>query len=183
METKIYRRNVSVIEVHKDSVFLGYYTGRDRNGIIHYDERLSNAMVIKTIKGGEHIRMNLNKFHGDEFSFSMVVCMETFTTTYYDEYDEVDSKKAIAQYIIRIKNKSEILSEPSYLSKYDKKDISFDSSLNIEKAIMTGEHKAWITFRHLSRKYGNDYDFYLERLLVRKDREISIIDDNRYQIF
>ena len=70
-----------------------------------------------------------------------------------------------------------MLSEPSYLSKYDKKDISFGSSLNIEKAIMIGEHKAWNTVRYLSRKYEDEYDFFLERLFVRKDREISIIED------
>jgi hypothetical protein len=70
-----------------------------------------------------------------------------------------------------------MLSEPSYLSSYDKSDISFDSSLNIEKAKMTSKHKAWNVTRQLTRKYGDEYYFYLERLFVRKDKEISIIMD------
>ena len=180
MEIKIFRRYGSVIEVHKDSEFLGYYMVQDRKYNIHYSLKLADAIVAKTAKYSEHRLFRLNKYHGDEFSFTNVDCMETFTTTYYDEYDKVNPKKVDAYYTIRIKNKTDMLSEPGYLKKYDKKDISYGSSLNIEKAIMTGEHKAWITAQHLSWKYGDDYDFYLERLFVKKDRGISIIDDDRF---
>ncbi len=38
METKVFRRFVYVIEVYKDSEFLGYYTGRDSQNNIHYDK-------------------------------------------------------------------------------------------------------------------------------------------------
>ena len=177
METKVFRRNVSVIEIRKGSEFLGYYLGQDRNYNVHYSLKLADAIVAKTAKYSEHRLFRLNKYHGDEFSFKNVDCMETITTIYYDDYDVVDPKKVEAYYIVRIKNKKDMLSEPSYLSKYDKKDISFGSSLNIEKAIMIGEHKAWNTARYLSRKYEDEYDFFLERLFVRKDREISIIED------
>jgi len=177
METKVLRRVVSVIEVYKDSEFLGFYTGRDNQDIIHYDKSFASAMVIRTPKGGEHILYNLEKHYGDEFSFKMVDCTGTYTTIYYDDYDGVRSNNTTAHFIIRIKSKSDMLSEPSYLSSYDKSDISFDSSLNIEKAKMTSKHKAWNVARQLSRKYGDEYYFYLERLFVRKDKEISIIMD------
>ena len=55
METKVYRRYVSIIKVHRNSEFLGYYTGRDKDNKVQYDKRLLNAMVIKTAKGVEHI--------------------------------------------------------------------------------------------------------------------------------
>ena len=178
METKVFRRNVSVIEVHKDSVFLGYYTGRDRNGVVHYDKRLSYAMVIKTNKGGEHILFNLNKFQGNEFSFTKVNCLESFITTYYDEYDEVNPKKEDEYYIIRIKKKSDMLSESFYLSKFDKKEASFESSLNIEKAIKTGDDSSRKIIYRLTCKHGDKNEFYREKLFIKKDREIIIIDSN-----
>ena len=177
METKVIRRDVSVIEVHKDSEFLGFYTGQDREFKVHYSPKLTDAIVAKTAKFSEHRLSSLRKYHGDVFSFINVDCMEKLTTTYYDDYDERSPKKVNVFFIIRIRNKTDMLLEPSYLSKYDKNDISFESSLNIDKAIMTGERKAWYTARWLSRKYGDDYDFYLERLFVRKDKEISIIED------
>ena len=183
METKVFRRNVSVIEVRKDSDFLGYYTGRDRNGVVHYDERLSKAMVIKTNKGCEHFLFNLNKFQGNEFSFTKVDCLESFITTYYDEYDEVNPKKVDLNYIIRLKKKADLLSEPSYLSKFDKKEKTFESSLNIEKAIMVGESHSERLLYHLTRKYGDKYEFYKEKLFIKKDREIIIIDGNHIDSF
>ena len=175
METKVFRRFVYVIEVYKDSEFLGFYTGRDKQDIIHYDKSFASAMVIRTPKGGEHILYNLKKHHGDEFSFTKVDCMETFTTTYYDDYDNVNPKKVGAYYTIRIKSKTDILSEPGYLSKYDKTDNSFESSLNIEKAIMTGEYGSNKMLYHLSRKYEDKYVFYVDRLFVEKNRNIRII--------
>lgn len=176
MEKKILRRNVSVIEICKDSEFLGYYTGQDREFYVHYSLKLANAIVAKTAKYSEHKLSRLNKYHGNEFSFTKVDSMGTYTTTCYDDYDEVSStRNATALFIIKIKRKSDTLSEPScYLSSYDKSDISFDSSHNIEKAKMTSKHKAWNVARQLSRKYGDEYYFYLERLFVRKDKEISI---------
>ena len=61
METKVLRRVVSVIEVYKDSEFLGFYTGRDNQNKIHYDKSFASAMVIRTPKAGEHIFYNLEK--------------------------------------------------------------------------------------------------------------------------
>ena len=176
METKVFRRNVSVMEIRKGSEFLGYYTGRDKKDNIHFDNRLLYAMVIKTTKGGEHILYNLNKFHSDEFTFNLIDCMESFATTYFDEYDEVNPKEVNTYNTIRIKKKTDLLSEPSYLSMYNKKDKTFESSLNIEKAILTGEYRSNNMLYHLSKKYADKYEFYVDRLFVRKTRTLEIID-------
>ena len=176
MKTKIFRRNVSVIEVHRDSKFLGYYTGRDKKDNIHFDNRLLYAMAIKTTKGGKHILYNLNKFHSDEYAFNAIDCLETFTTTYYDEYDEIAPEKVDAYFVLRIKKKDDMLSEPCYLSVYDKKEITFESSLNIEKAILTGEYRSNNMLYHLSRKYADKYEFYIERLFIWRTRELQTID-------
>ncbi len=175
MESKVYRRYVFVIEVHRESEFLGYYTGRDKKGNIHFDNRLLYAMAFKTTKGGKHILYNLNKFHSVEYTFNPIDCLETITTTYYDEYDDIGPKKVDAYYVLRIKRKDEMLSEPYYLSVYDKKGITFESSLNIEKALLIGEHRSNILLYHLSRKYADKHEFYLDRLFIRKIREIQII--------
>ena len=175
METKVFRRFVYIIEVYKDSDFLGFYTGRDNQNNIHFDKSYSNVMVIRTPKGGEHILYNLKKHYGDEFSFTKLDCMETITTTYYDDYDDVNPKKVGAYYTIRIKSKTDMLSEPGYLSKYDKHDNSFESSLNIEKAILSGEYRLNNMVYHLSRKYADKYVFYVDRLFVEKNRDINII--------
>ena len=66
METKVYRRYVSVIKVHRDSEFLGYYAGRDKDNKVQYDKRLLNAMVIKTAKGVEHILHILSTYYSSE---------------------------------------------------------------------------------------------------------------------
>jgi len=176
METKIFRRNVSVIEVHRDSEFLGYYTGRDKNNKVQYDKRLLNAMVIKTAKGVEHILHILNHYYSRENTFILIDSLETFATTYYDEYDEVDPKKVDTYYVLKIKRKEDMLSEPCYLSMYDKKEISFESSINIEKAILTGEYRSNNLLYHLSRKYADKYEFYIERLFIRKTRDLQTID-------
>ena len=175
METKVYRRYVSVIKVHRDSEFLGYYAGRDKDNKVQYDKRLLNAMVIKTAKGVEHILHILSTYYSSENKFTPLDGEEAFTTIYYDEYDEVNPKKVNTYNTIRIKKKAELLSEPSYLSKFDKKDWSFESSLNIEKAIMTGEYGSNKMLYHLSRKYEDKYVFYVDRLFVEKNRNIRII--------
>ena len=56
METKVFRRFVYVIEVYKDSEFLGYYTGRDSQNNIHYDKRVPNAMIIINVS---YAKMNM----------------------------------------------------------------------------------------------------------------------------
>lgn len=176
METKVYRRYVSVIKVHRDSEFLGYYTGRDKNNKVQYDKRLSNAMVIKTAKGVEHILHILNLYYSSENTFTSFDGEESFTTTYYDEYDEVNPNKVDTYYIIRLKKKAELLSEPSYLSKYDKKECIFESSLNIEKAIMAGEYHSERMLYQLTCKYSDEYEFYKERMFISKDRELFLCD-------
>lgn len=176
METKVYRRYVSVIKVHRDSEFLGYYTGRDKNNNVQYDNRLSNAMVIKTAKGVEHILHILNSYYSSENTFTPFEGEETFITTYYDEYDEVNTKKIDTYYIIRLKKKTDLLSEPSYLSKFDKKDWSFESSLNFEKAIMVGEYHSERMLYQLTRKYSDEYELYKERMFIRKNRELVLCD-------
>lgn len=176
METKVYRRYVSVIKVHRDSEFLGYYAGRDKDNKVQYDKRLLNAMVIKTAKGVEHVLHILSTYYSSENKFTPLDGEEAFTTIYYDEYDEVNPKKVNTYNTIRIKKKAELLSEPSYLSKFDKKDWSFESSLNIEKAIMVGECHSGKLLYHLTRKYGNEYEFYKERLFIRKDRALVLYD-------
>ena len=108
--------------------------------------------------------------------FNPIDCLETFATTYFDEYDEIDPEKVDAYYVLRIKRKDDMLSEPCYLSVYDKKQITFESSLNIEKAILTGEHRSTILLYHLSRKYADKYEFYVDRLFIRKTRELQTID-------
>ena len=148
METKVYRRYVSVIKVHRDSEFLGYYAGRDKDNKVQYDKRLLNAMVIKTAKGVEHILHILSTYYSSENKFTPLDGEEAFTTIYYDEYDEVNPKK----------------------------DWIFESSLNIEKAIMVGECHSGKLLYHLTRKYGNEYEFYKERLFIRKDRALVLYD-------
>lgn len=176
METKVYRRYVSIIKVHRNSEFLGYYTGRDKDNKVQYDKRLLNAMVIKTAKGVEHILHILNHYYSGENTFTPFDGEEAFTTTYYDEYDEINPKIVDSYYIIRLKKKTDLLSDPSYLSKFDKKDCSFGSSLNIEKAIMVGEYHSGKLLYHLTRKYGSEYEFYKERIFIRKDRVLVLYD-------
>ena len=176
METKVYRRYVSVIKVQRDSEFLGYYTGRDKNNKVKYDKRLLNAMVIKTAKGVEHILHILSTYYCSENTFTQLDGEESFTTTYYDEYDEVNTKNVNTYNTIRIKKKTDLLSEPSYLSKFDKKDWSFESSLNIEKAIMVGEHHSEKLLYHLTCKYDSEYEFYKERMFIRKNRELVLCE-------
>lgn len=176
METKVYRRYVSVIKVHRDSEFLGYYTGRDKDNKVQYDNRLLNAMVIKTAKGVEHILHILNHYYSRENTFIPHDGEERFTTTYYDEYDEVNPKKVDTYYIIRLKKRTDQLSEPSYLSKFEKKDCSFESSLNFEKAIMVGEYHSERMLYQLTRKYSDEYELYKERMFIRKNRELVLCD-------
>lgn len=177
METKVYRRHVSVIRVHRDSAFLGYYTGRDKDNKVQYDKRLQNAMVIKTAKGVEHILHILNNYYSSENTFTLLEGEESFTTTYYDEYDEVNLQKVNTYNTIRIRKKTELFSEPGFLSKFDMKDWSLQSSLNIEKAIMLGEYHSGKLLYHLTRKYGNEYEFYKERIFIRKARALVLCED------
>lgn len=176
METKVYRRKVSVIEVHKDSEFLGYYTGRDRNDKLYYDKNLSNAMVIKTVKGIEHILYNLNKFHGSEFIFIAVCCSETFSSTYYDEYDDCDHSNLNTKQVVRVKYLADPLSEPTYLSDYNKAENTFAVSFDISKAVMLGKRGFGIC-RRLSQQYGDKFNFYQEPIFLKKERNIALSDN------
>jgi hypothetical protein len=136
MIRKSYNRNVFVIEVRQADRILGYYAGKDRNCSIVL-KSLNDAMVIKTEKGIRHILTNLELNSGTDYSFKVVEAVENQSTFYYDEYDNVKKLKPV--YIIKVKEKSDALSDPSYIRDVDFKEGSFKHSYAIEKAMQLGE--------------------------------------------
>lgn len=174
MIRKIYSRNVFVIEVSQADNVIGYYTGKDK----HYSivvKSLNDAMVIKTEKGIRHILTNLEINNGTDYSFKVVEAVENQSTFYYDEYDNVKKLKAV--YIIKVKEKSDALSEPSYISDVDLKEGSFKHSYAIEKAMQLGEDRSSKTYRFLVERFSEKYDFYQETIFVKKERTIELRDE------
>lgn len=172
MIKKNYGRKVFLIEVSLNNKVLGYYAGKDRDYRIIV-KGIDDAMMFKNEKSVRHNVAHQDRYNNGGFVFRAIEAEETKTKIYYDEYDNVEQMNAL--YTIRIKVKSDMLLEPGYLSKYDKTDNSFESSLNIEKAIMTGEYGSNKMLYHLSRKYEDKYVFYVDRLFVEKNRNIRII--------
>ena len=174
MIRKSYNRNVFVIEVSQADRILGYYAGKDRNYTIVV-KSLNDAMVIKTEKGIRHILTNLDINYGTDYSFKVVEAVENQSTFYYDEYDNVKKLKAV--YIIKVKEKSDILSEPSYISGVDFKGGAFKLSYAIEKAMLLGEYRSLKTYRFLVERFSEKYDFYQETVFVKKERTIELMDE------
>ena len=174
MIKKNYGRKVFLIEVSLNNKVLGYYAGKDRDYRIIV-KGIDDAMLFKNEKSVRHNVAHQERYNNSGFVFRAIEAEETKTKIYYDEYDNVEQMKAL--YNIRIKVKSDMLSELGYLSKYDKHDNSFESSLNIEKAIMSGQYRINNMLYHLSRKYADKYVFYVDRLFVYKNRDIKIISN------
>ena len=76
----------------------------------------------------------------------------------YDEYDNVKKLKPV--YIIKVKEKSDALSEPGYISDVDFKEGSFKHSYAIEKAMQLGEIRSSKTYRFLVERFSEKYDFF-----------------------
>ena len=174
MIRKIYSRNVFVIEVSQADNVIGYYAGKDKNYSIVV-KSLNDAMVIKTEKGIRHILTNLDINYGTDYSFKVVEAVENQSTFYYDEYDNVKKLKPV--YIIKVKEKSDALSEPSYISDVDFKEGSFKHSYAIEKAMQLGENRSYKTYRFLVERFSEKYDFYQETIFVKKERTIELRDE------
>ena len=174
MIRKIYSRNVFVIEVSQADNVIGYYAGKDRNHSIVI-KSLNDAMVIKTEKGIRHILTNLEINNGTDYSFKVVEAVENQSTFYYDEYDNVKKLKPV--YIIKVKEKSDALSEPGYISDVDFKEGSFKHSYAIEKAMKLGENRSLKTYKFLVERFSEMYDFYQETVFVKKERTIELIDE------
>ena len=174
MIRKSYNRNVFVIEVRQADNALGYYAGKDRNYSIVV-KSLNDAMVIKTEKGIRHIFTNLEINYGSDYSFKVVEAVEKKSTYYFDEYDIVKKLKPV--YIIKVKEKSDALSEPSYISDVDFKEGSFKHSYAIEKAMQLGEDRSSKTYRFLVERFSEKYDFYQETIFVKKERTIELRDE------
>lgn len=174
MIRKSYYRNVFVIEVSQADNVLGYYAGKDKNYSIVV-KSLNDAMVIKTGKGIRHIFTNLENNYGSDYSFKVVEAVENQSTYYYDEYDHVKKLKPV--FIIKVKEKSDVLSEPSYISNVDFKEGSFKHSYAIEKAMLLGENRSFKTYRFLVERFSEKYDFYQETIFVKKERTIELRDE------
>ena len=179
METSVVRRSVYIVEMRRGTVFLGYYSGGSKNGIANYDFDLLKAMVYKNSKGGEHALFKLRKLNSEEFSFKLIECVEECSTTFYDEYDEIKKGKLESRVYIRVKDKSDPLSEPGYLTEYHNNNAErmFDFSLDINKALYYRTTTAYSTVRNLIRLFGDKYDFYKERLYLKEERNLIIRED------
>ncbi len=176
MEIKVVRRSVFIVEMRKGTDFFGYYSGGSNNGITNYDVDLLKAIVYKNSKGGEHALFKLKKMNSEEFSFRLIECIEECYTTFYDEYDEIKRGKLESRVYIRVKDKSDPLSEPGYLTEFhnNKAERMFDFSLDINNALYYCTTTAYSTVRNLLRLFGDKYDFYKERLYLKEERKLII---------
>jgi hypothetical protein len=173
MIKKNFRRCVFLIKISKNDKVLGYYAGKDDNCRI-VAKGLNDAMIFKTAKGIQHNITNLEKKQGKEYSFKLVVAEETKTTIFYDAYDKVKCIKPL--YAIGVKDKSDMLSEAKYVSEVDFKNETFTTTFAIEKALLAGERQSWKTYRFLSKRFHEKYEFYQELIYVKRERTIETRD-------
>ena len=178
MKKKVIRRNVYVVEMWRDTEFLGYCTRGHIDGKAKTNMNLQKAEVYKTAHGGEHRLFTLRKFNSEEYSFKLVECLETITKTIYDEYDDIKKGKMEGINFIRIKDKSDSLSEPSFLSEYQNNanERSFAFSLDIRKAICFRKRGYYKILQILTKNYGERYVFYREHYYLQEDRDICVIE-------
>ncbi len=178
MIKKIISKNIFVVEMWKDTDFLGYCSGGHVNGIAKTNMNLLKATIHETKLKGEHRIYILRKFNKEEYSFKLVECIETITMTFYEKYDDFKRGKTKGVNFIRIKDNSDPLSEPSFLCKYhnNAKELSFTSSLDISKAICYRKSGYYSVLQNLTRNYGDKYSFNREHFYLQEDRGICVIE-------
>lgn len=174
MISKKQNRTLSIIEVYHQSQFLGFYSGKDDENNILYGE-LNKASTIKIDKAAEHIVNNLVKYYGDRYSFSIRKAFEVKKTTYFDEYEqeEWEGQRGIHT-IIRVKQKSDMLLEPSYLSEYDKATGFFKLSSHVSKAVLYAKNRANKICETLSSVHGDIYLFFHEQIFIKEERVVEL---------
>lgn len=178
MITKVINKTAYAVEMWRDSEFLGYYSGGHHDGIAKPHMDLLKAEIYEKIERCEHMLLKLIRFNSEEYSFKMVECLETVTMTYFDQYDDRRKKgKTESKVYIRIKDKSDPLSEPGFLSeyRYNSNERSFCSTLDINKALSFGYSAAFSVCNALSKDYDEKYEFYRERFHLKKDKFIVVI--------
>ena len=171
MIRKNYSRRVFVIEISQAGQVLGYYAGKDKDYHILISS-LNDAIVFKTEKSVRHNVTHQEKYDDETHSFRVVEADEIQSTIYYDEYDNV--RKLKPTYVIRVKDKSDILSEPSFVTNFDTKEETFKHSYAIEKALAFGEPRSWKLFRFLQERFSDRYDFYQEPVFIKRERNIVL---------
>ena len=178
MIKKVISKNVFVVEMWRNTEFLGYCKGGHVDGIAKTNMNLLKATVYNTAHAGEHRIFTLRKFNSEEYTFKLVECIETITMTFYDEYDDIKRGKMEGINFIRIKDKSDSLSEPAFLSEYhnNANERSFASSLDIRKAICFRKGGYFKILQTLTKNYGERYGFYREKYYLQEDRNINVIE-------
>lgn len=175
MVEKKQNRSLYVIEVYEQSQFLGFYAGKDDENNLLYGE-LNNASTIKSDKAAEHILNHLIKYDGDRYSFKKRMTFEVRKTTYYDEYEEPEwqGQKGF-HFIIRVKQKSDMISEPAFVCEFDKATGAFKTSYRISKAQLYTNKRAKNICERLSSIHSDIYLFYPERIYIKEERAIELI--------
>ena len=175
MISKKQNRSLFVIEVYSQSQLLGFYSGKDDENNVIYG-KLNKASTIKTDKAAEHILKHLVKYDGDRYSFSIRKAFEVRKTIYCDEYEqeEWEGQRGIHS-VIRVKQKSDMLLEPAYLSAYDNATGAFKSSSRVSKAVLYAKKSATNICKALTLLYNENYIFNQEQIFIKEERTIELL--------
>ena len=157
--------------------FIGYIKGGHTDGIANTTKKIEKAEVSKTEKRGKHRLFQLKKYHSEEFAFKLVECLETATVTFYDQYDDFKRTKKIRIIYIRVKDKTNPLLEPTFLSEYQNNKVgkSFSSSFDIDKALFFTYSQAYSICMKLNEYFGEKYEFYKDSYYLMEVRDLKPI--------
>ena len=157
--------------------FIGYIKGGHTDGIANTTKKIEKAEVSKTEKRGKHRLFQLKKYHSEEFAFKLVECLETATVTFYDQYDDFKRTKKIRRIYIRVKDKTNPLLEPTFLSEYQNNKVgkSFSSSFDIDKALFFTYSQAYSICMKLNEYFGEKYEFYKDSYYLMEVRDLKPI--------
>ena len=157
--------------------FIGYIKGGHTDGIANTTKKIEKAEVSKTEKRGKHRLFQLKKYHSEEFAFKLVECLETATVTFYDQYDDFKRNKKIRRIYIRVKDKTNPLFEPTFLSEYQNNKVgkSFSSSFDIDKALFFAYSQAYSICMTLNEYFGEKYEFYKDSYYLMEVRDLKPI--------
>lgn len=177
MFTKKYRRNIYIIGMSRGEEFIGYIRAGHTDGIAETTKKIQKAEVSKTEKRGKHRLFQLKKYHSEEFAFKLVEYLEVATVTYYDQYDDFKRTKKIRRIYIRVKDKTNPLLEPTFLSEYQNNKVgkSFSSSFDIDNALFFSHSHAYSLCIKLNKYFGEKYEFYKDSYYLMVVRDLQPI--------